>query len=314
MGNYTNLSPDEVKEILSDYPLGKFIELAPLSLGISNSNFKLTVARNNVTNDYLLKISDDKNHEELIGEQKILEYLNQENFSLSLCPLPNKEGKKVFFYKDHFGVIFPFINGHPPKPGHSTCQEIGRALALLHKMKTPKNCKLREHKQIGYEASYIASFQDDKKCPQEYKDYFKKIFPNNLEGFMRTPFKEGIIHGDLYYDNTLFKNDKLVALLDFEQSGIGPLILDIGISISGSCLKKGQIESSFVESYIKGYESVRTLPENEKKYLNNSILLGLFSISLWRIFRFKYGALDPAKEDSYLELLEKANKFYQLIK
>ena len=97
MGNYTNLSPDEVKEILSDYPLGQFIELAPLSLGISNSNFKLTVARNNVTNDYLLKISDDKNHEELIGEQKILEYLNQENFSLSLCPLPNNEGKKVFY-------------------------------------------------------------------------------------------------------------------------------------------------------------------------------------------------------------------------
>ena len=84
MGNYTNLSSDEVKEILSDYSLGKFLELTPLSLGISNSNFKLTVTKNNIKNDYLLKISNDKNHEELIGEQKILEYLNQENFSLVL--------------------------------------------------------------------------------------------------------------------------------------------------------------------------------------------------------------------------------------
>ena len=313
MGNYTNLSSDEVKEILSDYSLGKFFELTPLSLGISNSNFKLTVTKNNIKNDYLLKISNDKNHEELIGEQKILEYLNQENFSLSLCPLPNNKGKKVFYYKDHFGVMFPFINGHPPEPGPSTCQEIGKALALLHKMKTPKDRQLREHKQIGYEASYIANFQDDKKCPQEYKDYYKKIFPNNLEAFISNSFQEGIIHGDLYYDNTLFKNDKLVALLDFEQSGIGPLILDIGISISGSCLKKGQIDYSLVESYVKGYETVRALPENEKKHLNNSILLGLFSISLWRIFRFKYGALDPAKKNSYIELLEKANQFYKLI-
>jgi len=314
MGNYTNLTSKEAKEILTFYSLGELLDISPLSLGISNSNFKLTTSKNGLENDYLLKISNDKNQEELIGEQQILDYLQKIKFSFSICPLSNLKDNKIFTYKNYIGAVFPFIKGHPPTPGNKTCQEIGRALALLHSTKPPEENILRKHQQIGFEAPHIFNFQQNEKCPKEYKEYFHKIFPKNLRPFMEMTFQEGIIHGDLYYDNTLFRGDELVTLLDFEQSGIGPLILDIGISISGSCLNDNQIELSLIDSFLKGYESIRILPDNEKFHLNTSILLGLFSISLWRIFRFKFGKLDPKRTNSYLELLEKANHFYQLVK
>ena len=68
-------------------------------------------------------------------------------------------------------------------------------------------------------------------------------------------FPAGVIHGDLYFDNSLFKNGKIVTLIDFEQSGRGRFILDLGIAISGSCLNrdKSNIDLNLLENFLKGY-------------------------------------------------------------
>ena len=82
-----------------------------------------------------------------------------------------------------------------------------------------------------------------------------------------------------------------------------------GISISGTSLSNGKVSLSLIEKFIEGYEKERPLSQLERASLNSFILLGLFSISLWRIYRFKFGELDSKKADSYLELLERASNF-----
>jgi homoserine kinase type II len=102
--------------------------------------------------------------------------------------------------------------------------------------------------------------------------------------------------------------------LDFEQAGIGEYILDLGISISGTCLEKGRIIPPLVDSYLAGYENVRPLKDKEKKFLDEAILLGLMSIALWRIKRFKEGNLNPLMADSYRDLLNRAFHYFEMIK
>ena len=63
-----------------------------------------------------------------------------------------------------------------------------------------------------------------------------RIFPERLQDIPYDDFPVGVIHGDLYFDNSLFDAGELVTLIDFEQSGRGRHILDLGIAISGSCL------------------------------------------------------------------------------
>jgi homoserine kinase type II len=130
-----------------------------------------------------------------------------------------------------------------------------------------------------------------------------------LQSFAEANWKESVIHGDLYYDNTLFNNEKLGVILDFEQSGRGEAILDLGISISGTCLEKGMIIAPLVSSYLEGYQSVRPLPKEEKAHLIDAICLGLLSISLWRIKRFKEKNMTPLMAASYKELLYSAQMF-----
>jgi homoserine kinase type II len=307
MASYTQLTIASTNEILELYGLTKALKLTPLSLGISNSNYRVDLKDKSV----LLKISNDKNQKELQEEQEILLYLNSCQYPYSLAPVKLLNGSVVYTYKNYFGVVYPFVDGIPPGPSDYTCEEVGKALAKLHTIPhRPDNlAKLRRHEVVGFGAKEIINYLLNSNCPNDFKSSFLDFFPDKLDRFLSEKFETGLIHGDLYYDNTLFHHNNLATVLDFEQAGIGEYILDLGISISGTCLEKGNIIAPLVQSFLRGYEKFRPLKENEKKYLNTSIILGLLSISLWRIKRFREGNLNPQLADSYRDLILKATHF-----
>lgn len=311
MASYTQISTHEAQEILKLYGLGEIEKITPLSLGISNSNYKVELNNKRV----LLKISNDKNKTQLEDEQSILLYLNQQGFTYSLKPYQTLDNNLVYEFGKYFGVVYPFVEGIPPGPSDMTCREVGMALAKLHTIKHDKIIlgTLRRHEEVGFGAKEILQYTNSSKCPADFKESFHTFFPDALKSFIEAPFETGIIHGDLYYDNTLFDQNHLSTVLDFEQAGVGEYILDLGISISGTCLEKGRVILPLVDSYLEGYESVRPLNAIEKKHLNNAIILGLMSISLWRIKRFKEGNLNPLMSDSYRDLINKAYHYHEII-
>jgi homoserine kinase type II len=305
VGDYTKLSVNDASDILNLYGFGPATELKSLSLGISNSNYQVTVGEKK----YLLKVSNDKGQSDLEQEMEVLLYLSSKEFVYSLTPYQTKDGKGVYNWKDCFGVLFPFVEGIAPGPCDITCFEIGRGIALLHKTDST-NAKLRAHNEVGFGGVEIAKYLESENCPSDFKELVLYFFPDSLESFNKLELEKGVIHGDLYYDNTLFDENHLAVILDFEQTGIGEYLFDLGISISGTCLEKGRINKSLIKSYLEGYESVRPLPEVEKENLNAAIVVGLLSIALWRIKRFKEGNLNPLMANSYTELLNKAKLFW----
>lgn len=305
MGDYTKLSVNDACDILKLYGLGTATEVKSLSLGISNSNYKVCVGEET----YLLKVSNDKGQIDLEHEQDILIFLSSKEFKYTLTPFLTLDEKCVYTWKDFFGVLFPFVEGIAPGPCDQTCYEIGKGLGLLHSVDSISPT-LRSHSDVGYGADKISDYLSAEKCPDDFKEIVKYFFPDSLEGFNALKLEKGLIHGDLYYDNTLFDANHLAVMLDFEQAGIGEYLFDLGISISGTCLEKGRINKSLIISYLEGYEEVRKLPQIEKENLNNAIVIGLLSIALWRIKRFKEGSLNPLMADSYTELLNKAKLFW----
>lgn len=317
MSSYTKITKEEAQGILEHYFYSDLIkgpyqieELVPLSLGISNSNYKLRTFQET----FLLKISNDKNEKELSQEMLILNKLHQLKYPYSLRPFATLKNHYVYHYQNYHGVLLPFIEGIPPGPNDRTCFEIGAALGLLHKMSMGQTGKeIRSHEEVGFGPLKIFNYTQNALCPPDYKQAHGHLLPNFEEEFLAQVFPKGIIHGDLYYDNTLFDNNRLKILLDFEQAGEGEFIFDVGISISGTCLEKGFLNPMLINSYLRGYQGQRSLEEPEKKIMKKAIILGYLSISLWRIKRFKEGNLNPALRDSYRDLLEKAYYFKNFI-
>ena len=97
----------------------------------------------------------------------------------------------------------------------------------------------------------------------EFK-FLKKSWPKNLSS--------GIIHCDLFIDNIFFYKNKYYGFIDFYFSANDFLAYELSICINALCFnKKGKkyfLNKRKSTNLIKGYESIRKLTNNEKKYFN----------------------------------------------
>lgn len=311
MGVYSDMTLEEINEILKFYDFDKAVKFNPTVEGISNSNYHVILENGD---EILLKVSNDKNAEQLENEQRILHVLAKHFYKYSPGAFETLEGGLVYRHKDYYGVVFPFIHGRAPEITQDVCKQIGQALAELHSLDIDSEDleSIRPYDHVGYGGMHIYEYTLEQDAAEDFVSAFVKCFPDKLQTIPYDMFPAGIIHGDLYFDNSLFKDGKLATLLDFEQAGRGRFILDIGIAISGGCLTsdKKDIDEELVKHFITGYETIRPLTTLEKEYLNDSILVGFFSIALWRIKRFYTGKLDSKKKFNYRELLERALNFH----
>ena len=310
MGVYSNIELQEINEILSFYDLGVAVSFSSTMTGISNSNFKVELLSGE---HVLLKISNDKTIEQLTNEQQVLLALEKHNFQYSLNSIKTLTGKPIYKHKNYYGVVFPFIDGFPPRIDESSSLLIGKALASLHSLEITKEDLnfIRPHDEVGFGSLDIIEYVNSEGAAEDFVLDFHNVFPDSLSDIPYDVFPSGIIHGDLYFDNCLFKDKKFVTLIDFEQSGRGRFILDIGIALSGTCLNsdKSNLDRDLLNAFIRGYESIRPLKHIEKEYLNKAILVGFFSIGLWRIKRFLEGNLDQSKKYNYRELTQRAKNY-----
>ena len=309
MAGYTQINQKSIDAILSLYGRNKAIEWHAMMHGISNSNFRVVTADNE---ELLLKISNDKSRTELEAEQEVLLWLKSQEYPHLVAPLTTISKREVYQLDDYYGVIFPFVEGETPQISPHTCKELGSALAKLHLYQSYH--QVRPYSSVGQDYRFITSYM----LQSHNHEYFTKQSRFLLDSYDWSAFEnsglpQGFIHGDLYYDNTLFKKGELQYVLDFEQAGIGSLIFDIGISISGSCLDEHkEIDLDLILNFLHGYEHIRPLEPIEKENLFAAIVLGLISISLWRIIRFNQKQITADRQESYKELLDRALAFQKL--
>lgn len=312
MGDYSLVDFFQIKQIISYYNLPEPVCHTPTIEGISNSNYKVNLLGGEKV---LLKISNDKTLEQLNNEQDILATLHKYGFKYSLRPYRSLKGRLIYEHKGLYGVIFPFIEGLPPIIDDKSIKQIGHALGELHALEIHKEDleTLRPHNLVGHGGVSIREYCEQDSAPQDFKLGFLKNFPHRLEDIPYDVFPCGIIHGDLYFDNSLFHAGKLVSLIDFEQSGRGRFILDLGIALSGSCLneQKTDLDANLMREFLKGYQMKRKLLAIEKEYLRMAIAVGFYSIALWRIKRFYEGDLDQRKRFNYRELMERCERYHK---
>ena len=67
----------------------------------------------------------------------------------------------------------------------------------------------------------------------------------------------GLIHGDLFIDNVLYDDGRLVALLDFEQASWGRLAYDLAVTVLAFAFGRDDFRPEVVRALLDGYAAVR---------------------------------------------------------
>ena len=120
----------------------------------------------------------------------------------------------------------------------------------------------------------------------------------------------GLLHGDLFLDNTLFKGEQMVAILDFEEGCYDTLLIDIGMTIIGCCYtRQHQLILKATSRFLDAYNAVRPLTESEWQHLDNFVHYAALSIAFWRFRQFNIRRPDAQRANTYQEMITRSAQF-----
>jgi homoserine kinase type II len=206
------------------------------------------------------------------------------------CPKPiaNKNNQKINKIKNKNAALVTFLSGQSKnKITSEECFEIGKITAQLHEITKKFNISRKNNLSIEswqniFEKTIKQKIDLDEtiiKKNNNYLNFLKDNWPKNLP--------QGIIHADLFPDNIFFTNNKVSGIIDFYFACNDFFAYEIAICINSICFDNNStFNMTKAKNLIDGYSSVRTLSEDEKKYLPILSMGAAMRFFLTRLYDF----------------------------
>lgn len=284
MAVYTELTKPFLKELAEDYSLGRIASFFGIPEGSVNSNYVLETSRGR----YLLRVDEVKSENELKRELDLLTFLRKHSFP---CPHPlqDRMGRLYRQFNNKCVSLFRYQEGKVVNVPHlkdPQLEAIGRSLAELHVV--GKAYKKGIDNRFSFERIADLYLTVRSRLP----NYFRKVLRtlddevDYLTRYLEGKLPKGVIHGDLFADNVLFRGEKLVVLLDFEAACRGKFIFDIATAVNALCFVDGTYSLDRFRSLLRGYESVRTLSLAEWDAFPNELRYSSLRFTVTRLHDF----------------------------
>jgi homoserine kinase type II len=307
MAVYTALDHDAVASLIDDYGLLRVTASHGIPTGSVNSNYVLDTPRGK----HLLRIDEVKGELDVKRELDLLLFLRKLGFP---CPQPVAD-RKGRYYREFGGKcasLYRWIDGRVitvERLTNERLEQVGRLLAELHML--GKQYKKGIENRFSYDriAEIYRSSRD------RLPPYFKRIVRtlddevDYLHHYLDTKLPRGIIHGDLFHDNLVFKGDKLVAILDFEAAARGRYVFDLATAVNALCFVHEHYDLKRFEALMGGYESLRPLSLAEWDAFPNELRLSALRFTVTRLHDF---FLHPVEEGTRIE--KDFREFYERLR
>jgi homoserine kinase type II len=274
MPTYTELTKQEIRDLARLYDI-RVKKFEAIERGNTNSNYYI---RGRKRAEYVLTIAEGKTRNEITRLVDLLLHLRSNGFKTSEV-VPSEDREYVVQFKGKPVFIKKWIEGKVDSDlSAKQLKRIGRALANLHTIK-PLSYLYEEH---GYGIEHFANMES-LNHDEAYEFWLRKQH-KRLEEELSRDLPRGIIHGDLFFDNVIFRRNKLQGIIDFDEACHYYLVFDLGMAIVGLCKnKKGDnINWRKAGILVKAYNGERRMEEAEREQLQIYVEYAATATSFWR--------------------------------
>lgn len=261
MAVYTDVSFEDLEEVLADYDVGQPLSFKGIAEGVENSNFYLQTDRGS----FFLTLYEKRVHEDdlpfFLG---LMEHLAARGIA---CPEPvrRKDGKQWTKINGRPAALVSFLTGlsvRRPDVGH--CASAGDALARLHA--AGADFPIRRSNALG-----LGGWRDLVEKTASGADGIERglrdvIASSYREVNARWPqgLPSGVIHADLFPDNVLFTNAQVSGLIDFYFACNDAFAYDLAILLNAWCFETdGAYNLTKGQSLLSAYRKRRPLTDAE---------------------------------------------------
>jgi len=270
MAVYTVLEREDLQALIEPFGIGPLLNFAAVADGIENTTYFLTTDRSAELSappqHYVLTVFEEITADELPFYVRVTTTLNAAGLPVP-CPLRDYNGNAIRRVNDKPVLLFPKVGGHhPTMVDAGKCAIIGTTLARMHVAGDALNdvfagCRSPQWVLDSIPVALGQIDGDDAALMRQQAQALEKLLP------ALDSLPQGIIHNDLFRDNTLFEGDALTGIIDFYNAARGALLMDVAIAINDWCSNAdGTITLSLAGAMLGAYAHIRpfTVVERER--------------------------------------------------
>jgi homoserine kinase type II len=286
MGLFTELSLDEAQRLARDYGV-EVRSIEPLSGGSVNSNFRLTDVSGL---QYFARIYEEQGARGAAAELRLLGELARASVQ-TVVPCERRDGSSFALFRGKPFALIPWVDGE------MLCQKgvtedharaVGEALARLH-LATPSVTPLEESRfRVDDIRARLDRIEAESPRHRDAALHIRRRL-DHYNGRRNAEVPAGVIHGDLFRDNVLFRGGRIAALIDFESASHGPFAFDLMVTILAWCYGDA-FDAKLVGAMLSAYERLRPLERAERAILPVEGALACLRFATTRITDFSMRA------------------------
>jgi len=258
MSVYTTVSRDELAAWLKHYSLGALVDFQGIASGIENTNYFVTTSHGR----YVLTLFEKLRADELPYFINLLAHLAAHGIP---CPRPVADLDNRFLgtLNGKPACLATRLEGVSPEtPDAELCAQIGELLADLHlagnsypaHMADPRGPAWRQ----GVAAQLLPALPAD-----EATLLATELEYQAAQNFAVLP--GGVIHADLFRDNTLFDGRRLSGVIDFYLACVGPWVYDLAVAANDWCVRPGgSLDAVRLAAMVEAYRRIRLFTDEEQ--------------------------------------------------
>lgn len=275
------MTNEKVKEAIVLFGLDQSTSIIPLRESTDNSVFVVGDDKDKK----ILRVSNRLPIQDVSFECQAVNYLAEKGANVPRF-LPALSGESYAVVDGDVVVMFEFITGHHVQidkdhfPSSSQAFEAGRGLAQVHNagngFKPPLSRRRTVFSELERVSPLSAVFESQFEGGTDFVQQAKSMieFGKMYQG------AHGLIQNDFRPSNVFFDDaDRLVGIIDFDWSCIGPIVKDTALGALEWSFPDGAAAPDFMifDSFLAGYNSIAIRKQKKDRQFYDWISLAALS-------------------------------------
>ena len=298
------LTKRDISDIIKNYDVGKLISYKRIFTA-ANLIYKI----NTTKGKFVLKLYLSSSEKSIINQIDLMSFLNN-NGVVVPKNLHTLKREPLLLWKGNKITIQEFIVGKKRQYVNKTlAKDMGKKYGLLNIVLNKYKTKSKNIENKNIEQFNLLNWKTKGLSDIDIKKESKKIV-KEIKKLKKGKLTRALIHGDLGEGNFLVVDNKITAILDFDNINKNYLVCELAVPISQNFITLTKVKKDLIKIFLREYQRYIKLNNEEKK----ALYLFVKYQELFDIY-WCYNQIEkfPKEKDELMKWTRTALKQYRLI-